>query len=82
MEVHLVNNVLKEIQRRSEKAARDSLYQYHKYLEHLYCKIERLRYLEYESDVHELNRIIKLLCASAELHHTQPCQDGSYIEME
>ena len=45
MEIQLVDNVLREIQRRSQKAARDQLYQYQKYLQNMYSKIEKLRYL-------------------------------------
>ena len=71
MEIQLVDNVLMynvqlvdNVQRRSQKAARDQLYQYQKYLQNMYSKIEKLRYLAYQEDVQELNKILRLLCGS------------------
>ena len=64
MEIQLVDSVLREIQRRSQKAARDQLYQYQKYLQNMYSKIEKLRYLAYQEDVQELNKILRMLCGS------------------
>ena len=64
LEVQLVDNVLREIQRRSQKAAKDQLYQYQKYLQNMYSKIEKLRYLAYQEDVQELNKILRMLCGS------------------
>ena len=64
IEIQLVDNVLREIQRRSQKAARDQLYQYQKYLQNMYSKIEKLRYLAYQEDVQELNKILRMLCGS------------------
>ena len=64
MEIQLVDKVLREIQRRSQKAARDQLYQYQKYLQNMYSKIEKLRYLAYQEDVQELSKILRVLCGS------------------
>ena len=62
MEVQLVDNVLREIQRLSHNAARDQLHQHWKYLQKLSLKIKRFRYLEYEADEKELNEILRALC--------------------
>ena len=35
MQLELINNILREIQRRSNKAARDQLYEYQKYLQNM-----------------------------------------------
>ena len=69
MQLELINNILREIQRRSHKAARDHLYEYQKYLQNMYTKIERVRNRQHESagrkaeKVEELKSNLHLLCS-------------------
>ena len=67
MQLELINNILREIQRRSNKAARDHLYEYQKYSQNMYTKIERVRNRQHESagrkavKVEELKTSLNLL---------------------
>ena len=69
MQLELMNNISREIQRRSNKAARDHLYEYLKYLQNMYCKMERVRNLQHECAgrkaemVEELKSNLNLLCS-------------------
>ena len=60
MQLELINNILREIQRRSNKAARDHLYEYQKYLQNMYCKIERVRNLQHESAGRKAEKVEEL----------------------
>ena len=60
MQLELINNILREIQRRSNKAARDHLYEYQKYLQNMYCKIERVRKLQHESAGRKAEKVEEL----------------------
>ena len=60
MELELINNILREIQRRSNKAARDHLYEYQKYLQNMYTKIVRVRNLQHESAGRKTEKVEEL----------------------
>ena len=60
MQLELINNILREIQRRSNKAARDHLYEYQKYLQNMYSKIERVRNLQHESAGRKAEKVEEL----------------------
>ena len=60
MQLKLINNILREIQRRSNKGARDHLYEYQKYLQNMYCKIERVRNLQHKSAGRKAEKVEEL----------------------
>ena len=60
MQLKLINNILREIQRRSNKAARNHLYEYQKYLQNMYCKIERVRNLQHKSAGRKAEKVEEL----------------------
>ena len=59
-QLKLINNILREIQRRSNKAARDHLYEYQKYLQNMYSKIEGVRNLQHESAGRKAEKVEEL----------------------
>ena len=60
MQLGLINNIPREIQRRPNKAARDHLYEYPKYLQNMYCKMERVRNLQHESAGRKAEKVEEL----------------------
>ena len=60
MQLELINNILREIQRRSHKAARDHLYEYQKYLQNMYTKIERVRNRQHKSAGRKAEKVEEL----------------------
>ena len=60
MQLELIHNILREIQRRSNKAARDHLYEHQKYLQNMYSKIKRVRNLQHESTCRKDEKVEKI----------------------